>query len=118
MSKNILIKNGVTHELEGTVVYAPVTGKVYIPAEVISLVNGAKFNGIKKQQKLPDKCKLIKRGYFPFFLSFLVVSLVKHNFRKSLRQLFSQEFFNLFFQFFESFFDSLCFTNYISFRAD
>ena len=48
MSKNILIKNGVTHELEGTVVYAPVTGKVYIPAEVISLVNGAKFNGIKK----------------------------------------------------------------------
>ncbi|MHB8102140.1 MAG: hypothetical protein ACYDEF_08200 [Methanosarcina sp.] len=48
VSKNILIKNGVTDELEGTVVYAPVTGKVYIPAEVISLVNGAKFNGIKK----------------------------------------------------------------------
>lgn len=48
MSKNILIKNGVTHELEGTVAYAPVTRKVYIPAEVISLVNGANFNGIKK----------------------------------------------------------------------
>jgi alkaline phosphatase len=48
VSKNILVQNGVTHELEGTVVYAPVTGKVYIPAEVISLVNGAKINGIKR----------------------------------------------------------------------
>lgn len=38
VSKNILIKNGVTDELEGIVVYAPATGKVYIPEEVLSLV--------------------------------------------------------------------------------
>ena len=42
VDKNILVKNGVTHELEGIVVYAPVTGKVYIPAETISIVNGIK----------------------------------------------------------------------------
>jgi len=38
VSKNLLIKDGVTHELKGIVVYAPVTGKVYIPDEVLSLV--------------------------------------------------------------------------------
>ena len=42
VSKNILIKDGVTYELEGIVVYAPATGKVYIPSEVLSLVNGKK----------------------------------------------------------------------------
>lgn len=38
VSKNLLIKDGVTHELKGIVVYAPVTDKVYIPGEVLSLV--------------------------------------------------------------------------------
>ncbi len=38
VNKNLLIKDGVTHELEGIVVYAPVTDKVYIPVEVLSLV--------------------------------------------------------------------------------
>ena len=46
VSKNILIKDGVTYELKGIVVYAPVTGKVYIPSEVLSLVSGTKINGI------------------------------------------------------------------------
>ena len=31
-------KDGSTHELKGIVVYAPITGKVYIPNEVLSLV--------------------------------------------------------------------------------
>jgi len=44
VNTNILIKNGVAHELEGIVVYAPVTGKVYIPAGALSLVNGTKIN--------------------------------------------------------------------------
>ncbi len=39
VDKNILVKDGVTHELDGIIVYAPVTGKVYIPAEAISLIN-------------------------------------------------------------------------------
>lgn len=39
VDKNILVKDGVTHELDGIVVYSPVTDKVYIPAEVISLIN-------------------------------------------------------------------------------
>jgi alkaline phosphatase len=52
VSKNILVKNGVTHELKGIVVYAPVTGKIYIPIEVISLVNGTKeLMESEKQQK-------------------------------------------------------------------
>jgi len=38
VSKDLLIKDGVTHELEGIVVYAPVTDRVYVPAEVLSLV--------------------------------------------------------------------------------
>ncbi|MGB9928371.1 MAG: alkaline phosphatase [Methanosarcina sp.] len=38
VNKNILIKDGETHELDGIVVYAPATGKAYIPAEVLSLV--------------------------------------------------------------------------------
>lgn len=38
VNKNLLIKDGVTHELKGIVVYAPVTDKVYIPGEVLSLV--------------------------------------------------------------------------------
>lgn len=42
VSKNILIKDGVTHELEGIVIYAPVTDKVYIPVEALSLINGTK----------------------------------------------------------------------------
>ncbi|MFZ2497224.1 alkaline phosphatase [Methanosarcina sp.] len=46
VSKNILIKDGVTYELEGIVVYAPVTGKVYIPFEALSLINGTKPNRI------------------------------------------------------------------------
>ncbi len=33
VSKNILIKNGVTHELEGIVVYTSVTDKVYVPSD-------------------------------------------------------------------------------------
>ncbi len=39
VDENILIKNGVTHELEGIIVYALVTGKVYIPTEAITMVN-------------------------------------------------------------------------------
>lgn len=38
VNKNILIKNGVTYELKGIVVYAPATGKVYIPEEVMSVI--------------------------------------------------------------------------------
>jgi alkaline phosphatase len=38
VSKNLLIKDGVTHELNGIVVYAPATDKVYVPYEVLSLV--------------------------------------------------------------------------------
>ena len=38
VSKNLFIKDGSTHELKGIVVYAPITGKVYIPNEVLSLV--------------------------------------------------------------------------------
>jgi alkaline phosphatase len=38
VDENILIKNGVTHELEGIIVYALVTGKVYIPTEAITMV--------------------------------------------------------------------------------
>ncbi|AKB52746.1 Alkaline phosphatase [Methanosarcina barkeri str. Wiesmoor] len=45
---NILIKNGVAHELEGIVVYAPATDKVYIPCEALSLVNGTKINVTQK----------------------------------------------------------------------
>ena len=42
IDKNILIKNGTTHELEGIVTYAPETGRIYIPAEVIPMVKGTK----------------------------------------------------------------------------
>ncbi len=45
VNKNIFIKDGVAHELNGTVVYVPVTSKVYIPSEVLSLINGTKTNG-------------------------------------------------------------------------
>jgi alkaline phosphatase len=38
VSKNLLIKDGVTHELNGIVIYASETDKVYIPDEVLSLV--------------------------------------------------------------------------------
>ncbi len=38
VSKNILVKDGVTHELKCIVVYVPETGKVYVPEEVLSLV--------------------------------------------------------------------------------
>jgi alkaline phosphatase len=38
IDKNILIRNGITHELEGIVTYAPETGRIYIPAEVVPLV--------------------------------------------------------------------------------
>ncbi|HOW14408.1 alkaline phosphatase [Methanosarcina sp.] len=48
VSKNLLIKDGVTYELEGIVVYAPETNKVYIPSEVLSLVNGKTINGTKR----------------------------------------------------------------------
>jgi alkaline phosphatase len=44
VDKNILIKNGVTHELEGIVVYAPVTNRVYIPSEALSIINGTKVD--------------------------------------------------------------------------
>ncbi len=54
VSKNLLIKDGVTYELEGIVVYAPATNKVYIPSEVLSLINGKTTNEIKEQQKLPE----------------------------------------------------------------
>ncbi|AKB38639.1 Alkaline phosphatase [Methanosarcina siciliae C2J] len=45
VNKNILVKDGVTHELEGIVVYAPATDKVYIPTEALSLINETKING-------------------------------------------------------------------------
>jgi alkaline phosphatase len=48
VSKNILIKDGATYELEGIVVYAPATNKVYIPSEVLSLINGKTTNGTKR----------------------------------------------------------------------
>jgi alkaline phosphatase len=48
VNTNILIKNDVAHELEGIVVYAPVTGKVYIPSEALSLINGTKKNCVQK----------------------------------------------------------------------
>jgi len=54
VSKNLLIKDGVSYELEGIVVYAPATNKVYIPSEVLSLINGKTTNEIKEQQKLPE----------------------------------------------------------------
>jgi alkaline phosphatase len=38
VSKNLLIKDGVTHELNGIVIYASETDKIYIPDEVLSLV--------------------------------------------------------------------------------
>ncbi|MGB9928372.1 MAG: alkaline phosphatase [Methanosarcina sp.] len=38
VNKNILIKDGETHELKGIVTYSPITGKVYIPEEVLSLI--------------------------------------------------------------------------------
>ncbi|MDQ1253852.1 MAG: alkaline phosphatase [Euryarchaeota archaeon] len=44
IDKNILIKKGATRELEGIVTYAPETGKIYIPAEVVSLIKGTKIN--------------------------------------------------------------------------
>lgn len=44
VNKNILIKDGVAHELEGIVVYAPATGKVYIPAGALSFINGTKID--------------------------------------------------------------------------
>jgi len=48
VSKNLLIKDGVTYELEGIVVYAPETNKVYIPSEVLSLINGKTTNETKR----------------------------------------------------------------------
>lgn len=48
VSKNILITEDETYELEGIVVYAPVTGKVYIPSEVLSLVNGKTISETKR----------------------------------------------------------------------
>jgi alkaline phosphatase len=51
VSTNILIKNGVAHELEGIVVCAPVTGKVYIPAGALPLINGTKVDGIQRAAK-------------------------------------------------------------------
>lgn len=42
IDKNIIIKNEATRELEGIVTYAPETGKIYIPAEVVSLIKGTK----------------------------------------------------------------------------
>lgn len=38
VNKNILVKDGVTHELDGIVVYASATDKIYFPAEVMSLL--------------------------------------------------------------------------------
>lgn len=38
VNKNILQLNGKTHELNGIVVYAPVTGKVYIPEQAVRLM--------------------------------------------------------------------------------
>jgi alkaline phosphatase len=42
VDKNILVKNGVTSELEGIVTYSPKTDKAYIPAEAVSLIKGTK----------------------------------------------------------------------------
>jgi alkaline phosphatase len=49
VNKNLLIKNNTTHELEGIIVYAPVTNKVYIPSEVLSLLNGT---NIKETERM------------------------------------------------------------------
>ncbi|WP_048128158.1 hypothetical protein [Methanosarcina lacustris] len=45
VSKNIFIKDGITHELEGIVIYAPATDKIYFLAEALPLINGTKING-------------------------------------------------------------------------
>ena len=39
-SKNILTIDGTTHTLEGLVVYAPETGKVYVPQQALNLITG------------------------------------------------------------------------------
>ncbi|HWR25605.1 MAG TPA: alkaline phosphatase [Methanosarcina sp.] len=49
VNKNLLIKNNITHELEGIVVYAPVTNKVYIPSEALSLLKGT---NIKETERM------------------------------------------------------------------
>jgi len=42
INKNLLISDGKTHELNGIVVYAPVTNKVYIPKEAVNLIEKLK----------------------------------------------------------------------------
>lgn len=44
VSKDILIKDEETHDLEGLVVYAPMSGKVYIPKEAVDIINGSSNN--------------------------------------------------------------------------
>ncbi|MEW6264885.1 MAG: alkaline phosphatase [Thermodesulfobacteriota bacterium] len=42
VNKNLLIMGGRTTELEGVVVYAPDTGKVYLPRQAVDLIKAAK----------------------------------------------------------------------------
>lgn len=39
IGKDVLLLNGVRHNLEGIVVHAPMTGKVYLPREAVDLIN-------------------------------------------------------------------------------
>jgi alkaline phosphatase len=41
VNKNILRLDGQQTDLEGVVVYAPHTGKAYIPAEAVNLIKGS-----------------------------------------------------------------------------
>ncbi|THB66483.1 MAG: alkaline phosphatase [Gammaproteobacteria bacterium] len=44
VSKDIVVKDGETHDLDGIVVYAPMSGKVYIPEEAVAIINGESNN--------------------------------------------------------------------------
>jgi alkaline phosphatase len=39
IGKDVLLLNGVRHNLEGIVVHAPMTGKVYLPRQAVDLIN-------------------------------------------------------------------------------
>ena len=41
INKNILTMNGKTTQLEGVVIYAPDTGKAYLPLQAVNLIKGA-----------------------------------------------------------------------------
>jgi alkaline phosphatase len=46
---NLLLKNGITHEFEGIVVYAQATDRFYVPSEALSIMNGTEVEEIKKK---------------------------------------------------------------------